>query len=591
MKTVNAVISILFLAAISLQCQKEFISQFITNPAVNNQPAAISATLQGNILDENGQPAASVKISVGTKSIITNSNGYFRISNAQLDKNASVVTAELPGYFKAYRSFSASSGVNQVVIQLIKKSLVGSVDALRGGKVTLANGAGVALPANGVRKVNGGGVYTGTILVYAVYIDPGADNIGKIIPGSLMADDKDHKRVVLNSYGMMAVELESEAGEKLQIMAGNTAKLTMPIANSGNSTTPDRISLWHVDEKTGIWQEEGTAQKEGNNYVGNVSHFSYWNCDVSLPAIGFTAQLKTANGSPLVNANVRVRLATSTNGYAHGYTDSLGQLGGLIPVNSSLVLEVLDYCNQVVFSKNIGPFTTNTDLGTLTMPASNSFLITVKGKLLTCNNTPVLKGHILFSYNNFINYVTTDGNGNFSADLSNGCSGIPASCILSGVDEINQQQGYNMTLQLTAGTVDAGNIKACGNSSQEFIKYTLDGVDYSLSEYVDSMYIYEMVDSSLPGNAIKTLISGGGSTLSNISFNFTGGKTGLFPVANLHVASYSNITIKNPFNITVTTYPQFSGDFYGGNFNGSFTDGSTNTTLHTINGTFRVKKY
>lgn len=579
------------MAAISLQCQKEFSSHFLTNPALNNQPAAITATLQGNILDENGQPAMAVKISAGTKTVITNSNGYFRIKGAQLDKNASVVTAELPGYFKAYRSFSASSGVNQVVIQLIKKSLAGSVDAVRGGKAILLNGATVELPANGIKKVNGGGVYTGNILVYATYIDPAADEINKVVPGSFMADDKDHKRVILKSYGMMAVELASQAGEPLQIMAGSMATLTMPIASNTNTPAPDNISLWYVDEKTGIWQEEGRAQKVGNNYIGNVSHFSYWNCDVSLPAISFIAKL-TANSSPLVNANVQVRVAGSTNGYASGYTDSLGQLGGLIPSNSSLVLEVRDYyCNQVIFSKNIGPFTTNADLGTLAIPASNPFFITVKGKLLTCNNTPVAKGHVLISYNNFVNYLSTDGNGNFSTSLFTGCSGSPASCILSGVDEVNQQQGYNVTLQLAAGTVDAGNITACGNSSQEFMNYKLDAVDYNLAGYLDSMNTYDVGDSLFPNKPVNTVITGGGHSASKIIFNFSGVKTGTFAVTALTVANYSNITIKNPFNVTITYYPQFSGDFFAGNFTGSFTDASTNTTVHTINGSFRIKKY
>ncbi len=589
MKTINAILVIIFLAAISLQCQKEFSNQFINNPGANNQQAAIKATLQGNILDENGQPAPAAKISAGNKTVITNPHGYFRITDAQLDKNASVVTAELPGYFKAYRSFSASSGVNQVVIQLIKKSLVGSVESSTGGKVTLTNGAIIVLPANGVRKV-GGVVYTGSIRVYAAYIDPSSVDIGKTIPGSMMADDKDHKRVVLNSFGMMAVELESESGEQLQILAGNTAKLTMPIPVNGYATAPANISLWHIDEKTGIWQEEGSAQKEGNNYVGNVSHFSYWNCDVALPAIGFTAKLKTSDGIPLVNTNVLVKLAGSTNGYTHGYTDSLGQLAGLIPSNSPLILELLDECYKVIYSKNIGPFTTNTDLGTLTIPASNPHFVTVKGKLLTCNNTPVSKGHVYFSYKNFVNYIITDSDGAFTTTLITGCSGNQDSCTLSGVDEINQQRGYNILFQLTAGIFDVGNIKACGNSSQEFIKFQVDGVDYSLTEYLDSMDLYELLDSSQSSTPVKTSVSGSVNSASNINFDFSGGKTGAFQLSSLGVTSYNKITLKNPFNVTVTSYPQFSGDFYEGNFTGKFTDLSTGTTMHDINCTFHLKK-
>jgi hypothetical protein len=48
-----------------------------------------------------------------------------------------------------------------------------------------------------------------------------------------MADDKDAKRVFLTSYGMMAVELQSTAGERLQLKSGSTATLTSPIPRRG----------------------------------------------------------------------------------------------------------------------------------------------------------------------------------------------------------------------------------------------------------------------------------------------------------------------------------------------------------------------
>jgi hypothetical protein len=35
--------------------------------------------------------------------------------------------------------------------------------------------------------------------------------------------------------------------------------------------------LWSFDEAKGLWKEEGQAIKTGSNYVGDVSHFSFWN--------------------------------------------------------------------------------------------------------------------------------------------------------------------------------------------------------------------------------------------------------------------------------------------------------------------------
>jgi hypothetical protein len=176
-------------------------------------PSPVTANLQGNVLDENGQPAANVVINVGSEITVTDTKGYFRINNAPLDKNAALVTAEKLGYFKALRSFSATSGTNQVVIKLIKKDLGGTINGTSGGDVSLSNGTKISLPANGIVKASDNSVYTGTVNVYASYIDPTASDILDRVPGSFMANDKDGKRVLLSSFGMMAVELESSAGE------------------------------------------------------------------------------------------------------------------------------------------------------------------------------------------------------------------------------------------------------------------------------------------------------------------------------------------------------------------------------------------
>ncbi|MBA2562603.1 MAG: hypothetical protein H0V14_06750, partial [Chitinophagaceae bacterium] len=250
MKKIYHVLPVIVIAVISFNCQKELSRNYTIPAKANNRSSPLTSTLQGNVLDENSQPAPGVTISVGSKTTTTNSKGYFRIVDALLDKNASLITANQPGYFKAYRTFRATTGVNQVVIKLIKKILAGTVSSITGGEVTVANGAKVLLPANGITKA-AGGAYTGDINVYTAYIDPTSRDISQTIPGSFMADDKDKNRVVLSSYGMLAVELESSSGEKLQIAAGSVAALTMPIPLSISSSAPANISLWYVDEQTG----------------------------------------------------------------------------------------------------------------------------------------------------------------------------------------------------------------------------------------------------------------------------------------------------------------------------------------------------
>src|ERR1019366_1285014 len=115
MKRIYHVFLLIIISVISFKCQKELSGENAFLLPGNNQFSPITATLQGNIVDENDQPAEGVIVSAGVKTAITNSHGYFRIIDAPLDKNASLVTANEPGYFKAYRTFRATSGVNQVV--------------------------------------------------------------------------------------------------------------------------------------------------------------------------------------------------------------------------------------------------------------------------------------------------------------------------------------------------------------------------------------------------------------------------------------------------------------------------------------------
>jgi len=128
MKRYYSAILLICASIFTFNCQKEINYLNYGFSGANNNPAPFKATLQGNIIDENDLPAENVTIQVGDKTTTTNTDGYFRIVNASLDKNAALVIAEKAGYFKALRSFNATSGANNVTIKLIKKRHAGTID-------------------------------------------------------------------------------------------------------------------------------------------------------------------------------------------------------------------------------------------------------------------------------------------------------------------------------------------------------------------------------------------------------------------------------------------------------------------------------
>lgn len=585
MKRLYYALLLVCISIFTFNCQKEISIDLPggpTNPG-NNQPTApITATLQGNILDEVGKAAAGVTIKVGTKTATTNARGYFRIYNASLDKNASVVTAEKTGYFKAYRTFNATSGVNQVVIQLIKRTLAGSVNTGSGGTVTLANGGGVTFPANSIVKA-GGGTYSGNMKVYASFIDPSTPEIGNIVPGSFLANDKDNNRVVLTSYGMMAVELESDAGEKLQIASGKTATLSTPIPASLQATAPATIPLWFVDEATGVWKEEGTATKNGNNYIGDVKHFTYWNCDVPGPTINLTATFVNSDGLPLTAASIFIR-PTSNGASAHGYTDSLGQISDPVPANVPLVLQVMSPCNTVMYSQNIGPFSANADIGTITVNNSPS-LVTVKGKLVNCSGAAVTNGYAKIIYGNFVRYESTNSSGEFESVFYS-CAGMPGTCEVYGVDITAQQQGATVNLTVTSPITDAGNLAACGTSSLQYINYNIDGNNYNVSSLVAGDIITGYYNDSLSSQSVHISSYHSNTPAISFAFDHTSGIGGI--MTYLFTGQLGLTTFVSPIAVVITNNATAAGQFYEGSFTGEFKDSGGVT--RTISSSFRVRR-
>ncbi|GAA4342708.1 carboxypeptidase-like regulatory domain-containing protein [Flaviaesturariibacter amylovorans] len=554
-------------------------------------PDPVSATLQGTVLDETGAPAAGVTVRAGSRSATTDNNGHFRITGAALDRKASVVTAQKNGYFKAVRSFAATSGANEVRIKLIPRRSAGSFDAAAGGAVSLANGAQVTLPAGAVMLKSGGGTYSGTVHVYAAYIDPTAPDIAQTIPGSLMADDKDGRRVTLASYGMMSVELQGASGEALQVKTGQQATLKMPIPAARAAAAPASIALWYVDEATGLWKEEGTATKQGDSYIGTVKHFSFWNCDIGLNGSYLNLTLGTAGGAPIAHTIVWLSAPRPDGAFdfVYGFTDSLGQVSGYVPNGLPITLRLDNACGNTYHTQALGTFSQNTSLA-LSITPQQPALVTVTGTLLTCAGTPVTDGYANIRYGFSQAYVATNASGAFSVTLPL-CPSWNEPVRVRGVDAGNIQQSAEMTFPVTGSSISTGPIAACGNIDYSFINYSIDGSDYRISTIRpgDTVrgYPVQYAQPALPG----TQIAGSRSVANEfIYFSFENGSAqapGTYPLRHIYVNGSSGPgTAAAGSTVTVTRMALQQNQYYEGSFSGTFTDGQN--TTHTLNGTFRA---
>ncbi len=443
----------------------------------------ITTIVAGKVTAQDGTALNNVEITIGTSTTVTDANGNFIIPKAILSEKAGFIKATKSGYFGGSRTIIAKEKViNNVVIQLIKKTISGDFTNANGGTITVATGGSVVFPANAV-VTKSGAAYSGTVKVSAYFLDPTSSSCYKEMPGDLRGINASNNEQVLTSYGMMAVELNGSNGEALQLATGKSATVTFPIAAAIKGAAPTTIPLWFFDETKGMWVEQGSATKTGNNYVGTVSHFTWWNCDWGGGPIKLTATFVDQNGNPLSNYHVWMLPANSSSGGGHGMTATDGSLTGNVPANEAINIKIESnsYCGiayAVLYTATVGPFTQNTNPGNITVNLTTQApsTISIKGTVLDCSNNPVASGYAIVHFNNQ-SYYAHIYNGAFSF-TNTFCTNAPTGTATIDVFDLStlKKNTTPSTINISgSGVFNIGQIAACG--VQVAVHYTASFVD------------------------------------------------------------------------------------------------------------------
>ncbi len=587
-KSIYLTIFSLFTALLFFSCQKTLDFE---NSGGSIQPpdltTKISSTVSGFVTDENDAAVMGASVLVGSATVITDKYGYFEAKNVQVVKEAAVVTVNKPGYFKGIKTYIAAEGKSAFFrIKLIPKTIAGTVNAASGGTVTLPNGLSVKLNAGTIVNAATNAQYNGSVNVAAYWISPTAADLNSIMPGDLRGLDTEGLLKVLQTFGMAAVELTGSSGELLQIVNGQKATLTFPIPSSISSAAPASISLWSFDEAKGLWKQEGSATKTGSNYVADVSHFSFWNCDIPANFVQFNCTLKTTHGASLPYTLVKITVV-GTNNSSWGYTDSSGYVGGAIPANSNLLLEVFTNwgCTTPIYSQTFTTTNVNISLGTITVPTANNIAI-LNGTVTNCTSTPVTNGYIILQEGTVFTRYPLSNTGTYS--FSKIYCSFPQTVILIGEDITNAQQSTNVTYIVNAGTNNVVNIQACGIATQQFINYTINGTPYAFTAPADSLTCFT-------NNQTSFYVDGNRWTLPFASVGIQFNNSAIAVGSNQALQSFyasqvaDTMRILTPILVNITEYGSV-GQYAAGSFTGVFTGASPANTQYNVTCNFRVRR-
>jgi len=257
-------------------CQKDYENypRLSEGPIDFTDYSQVALTIK--VIDVDGNALSDVMIEVSGQQALTNQLGVVIFNRVNSSNRQLKVRATKNGFARGFYNVKVN---NLSCFGQIALSPVSSHSFNANAQHTIfENGVEVQFNPGSFVDLNGQ-LYNGTVNVDFAYINPNQNNFGRSMPGGdFIGINNENEEQLLVSYGALSVELTGDNGQALQIANGYTSTLRMPVPN-GYTNLPNQIPMWYFDEDEQVWIEEGKALLQGDKYIAEVSHFTWWNCD------------------------------------------------------------------------------------------------------------------------------------------------------------------------------------------------------------------------------------------------------------------------------------------------------------------------
>jgi len=480
LKTMNKIKYLFILTSLlffSQGCQKDEIGVKDTTVIQSGPIETVQTEVVGIVTNEAGEAMANVTVQYKASFISTDENGYFKFEEVTAAFDGGLLKFNQDGFFNNYKWFYPEVSDKAFVrVIMIAEKEVGTISAGDGGSVELNGGATVTFPAGSFENTSG------DLKIYGHWFDPSGEKLAEEMPGDLRGISSEDALVQLATFGMVAVEIRDGAGNEIQLKEGTKATIKFPLSDFLKDGAAETIKTWSFDEDRAYWKEEGSAVLDGNAYIAEVSHFSFWNCDAPFPLIHLTGRF--TNMDKLGLSYVKICITDLTRAVTRvGWTSRDGHFSGKVPKNTPLKIVAKDECTGVVYEGEIGPFSDDINLGDIVADGGNT--INIQGRLV-CDGAPFTNGYALLIQPNGVQFIAdVDGDGNFEINLPY-CELKKISIKGYNLDK-NSASDWTIYEELES-SLDAGDIEVCdGNVLSEFIKYKIDGGDELILEVPDGI--------------------------------------------------------------------------------------------------------
>lgn len=368
---------------------------------------------------------AGVTVSVGDKSTTTDESGAFVLSGLEAGERV-LVNFSKEGYLSTQKIVAIEKGRTSYSSATLFTAYSATFSANQSFQID--SGATLQIPQDAF-VLPGGGLFTGVVRAELRHFDPTNPDAMNAFPGQFAGVQENGQSTMFESYGFVSASFYDAANPavELSLAEGKDVSITAPIPYILQENAPQTMPMWYYDEDDGLWHEEGFATKEGNYYVGDVSHFSYWNFDHPIvidDQATLTGKVMAADrGEPIPGAQV-VATGVGYTGYTVTYTDDQGEYSVSVKANAQVKLQAFAGTNASYQSSAL-----DTPAGGASQAVDDLIIqdrsFTIMGRLVDSSGTPIVGYGQVSQVNTpagemgFTTWITVEDDGSFRASTQN----------------------------------------------------------------------------------------------------------------------------------------------------------------------------
>lgn len=307
----------------------------------------------------------------------TDRNGYYSFRDAPLPVNGAALSFTSVDFFPEDRYLTpANSGKQWVNIEMKPITVAGSVNGETGGTIQSADQVLLSIPP-GAARINGQ-PYNGLVSAKISYDDPSSLREMQQSAGNFPGRHPSRGEVVLESYGMVYLDLRGEGNQLVTFAEDQPATMYLPTANLFDNELRDSLMLWElVNDRWEFLPFTVGIQEERPGF--SVFGSGKLNVDIPFEKTTINGIIVNEEGRPQPGVVYSVLIDNGNFIYTLR-TEEDGTFRIPVAANQPLVMQVQDICTGGLDTEvNLGPFAAETDVGNIVIGSSVTVRQTLSG--------------------------------------------------------------------------------------------------------------------------------------------------------------------------------------------------------------------